>query len=78
MSTQPKALQLADMVERYNAGVHSQAIYEDYQQAAAELRRLHEVNADLLAAFQYAIKQVPELATVPGISDAIVKARGEQ
>ena len=42
---QPEALRLADMIERYNAGVHSQAIVEDYCKVASELRRLHtEVN----------------------------------
>jgi hypothetical protein len=35
-----KALELADMIERYNAGVMSQAICEDYAKAAAEMRRL--------------------------------------
>ena len=38
---QPEALRLADMIERYNSGVHSQAIVEDYCKASAELRRLH-------------------------------------
>jgi hypothetical protein len=38
--------------------------------------RLIAAAPDLLAALQYAIKQVPELATVPGISDAIAKATG--
>ena len=32
---------------------------------------------DLLEALQYAIKQVPEFATVPGIAAAIAKATGE-
>ena len=31
---------------------------------------------DLLEALQYAVKQVPELATVPGIAAAIAKAGG--
>jgi len=44
--------------------------------AADELRRLHESNRDLLEALQYAVKQVPELATVPGIAAAITKATG--
>lgn len=39
--TQPEALRLADALDRYNAGVCSQAIYEDYSKAAAELRRQH-------------------------------------
>jgi hypothetical protein len=32
---------------------------------------------DLLVALEYAIKQVPELGTVPGIAAAIAKATGE-
>jgi hypothetical protein len=46
--------------------------------ALAEIVKLRLEKADLLEALQYAIKQVPELATVPGISDAIIRARGEQ
>ena len=42
MNEQPEALRLASMIERYNAGVMSQAICEDYQKAAAELRRLYQ------------------------------------
>ena len=38
---QPEALRLADIVERLNVGVHSQAIAEEYSAAAKELRRLH-------------------------------------
>jgi hypothetical protein len=48
MNTQPEALRLADLVEQYNDGVHSQSILEDYSKAAAELRRLHEVNQMLV------------------------------
>ena len=39
--------------------------------------RLIAAAPDLLEALQYAIKQVPELATVPGISAAIAKATGD-
>jgi|LakMenE27Jul10ns_1017307.scaffolds.fasta_scaffold16339_1 Zn-dependent oligopeptidase len=46
--------------------------------ALAEIVKLRLEKADLLEALQYAIKQVPELATVPGISDAIIRARGEK
>jgi len=46
MNEQPEALRLADMIERYNAGVPSQAIVEDYSRAAAELRRLHAALAE--------------------------------
>ena len=44
---QPEALRLADIVERLNVGVHSQAIAEEYSAAARELRRLHAENQDL-------------------------------
>lgn len=37
----PEALRLAKMVKKYNAGVHSQAIVEDYAAAACELERQH-------------------------------------
>ena len=40
--------------------------------------RLIAAAPDLLEALQYAIKQVPELATVPGIAAAIAKATGGQ
>lgn len=40
-NTLPEALRLADLIDQYNTGVCSQAIYEDYARAAAELRRLH-------------------------------------
>lgn len=39
--------------------------------------RLITAAPDLLEALQYAIKQVPELATVPGIAAAIAKATGD-
>jgi len=38
---QSEALRLADIVERLNVGVHSQAIVEEYSTAARELRRQH-------------------------------------
>ena len=38
------------MIEHYNAGVGSQRIVEDYQQAAGELRRLYFENEKLRAA----------------------------
>jgi hypothetical protein len=45
MSTQPEALRLADALDAY----HKRS--ED-KEAAAELRRLHEVNAELLDALK--------------------------
>jgi len=43
MSTQPEALRLADALTKYLGG-------NTATQAAAELRRLHEVNGELLEA----------------------------
>lgn len=39
--------------------------------------RLIAASPNLLEALQYAIKQVPELANVPGIATAIAKVKGE-
>lgn len=47
--TKTNAQRLADAIERYNAGVMSQAIVEDYCNAASELRRLDAENAQLRA-----------------------------
>ena len=40
--------------------------------------RLIAAAPDLLEALQYAVEQVPELGSVPGISAAIARATGEQ
>lgn len=40
--------------------------------------RLIAAAPELLEALEYAISQVPELATVPGIAAAIAKATGER
>jgi hypothetical protein len=57
-------------------------IFQDgpYQTPTIKLEdaRLIAAAPDLLEALQYAIEQVPELATVPGISAAIAKATGEK
>jgi hypothetical protein len=60
MNTQPEALRLADLVEQYNDGVHSQSILEDYSKAATELRRLHEVKQMLVESLENAAYYVPE------------------
>ena len=44
VNKQTNALWLADQIERYNSGVHSQSIVEDYCESAAELRRLNNVD----------------------------------
>jgi hypothetical protein len=43
----PLALVLAEKIERANAGVYSQALYEEYTASARELRRLHFENEAL-------------------------------
>jgi hypothetical protein len=50
---------------------------EDY---SVVLNNAHLIAAapDMLEALEYAIAQVPELASVPGIEVAIRKARGEE
>ena len=50
MTTQPEALRLADCLETEKVG----AILGD--SAAAELRRLHEVNTELLSALKALVK----------------------
>ena len=52
--------------------------YDDQKEEAISNARLISAAPDLLEALQYAIKQVPELADVPGIAAAIAKATGEQ
>jgi hypothetical protein len=47
MSTQPEPLRLADAVEQGNYN------HEDVTKAAAELRRLHAVNEELLEALKF-------------------------
>ena len=48
----PLALVLAEKIERANAGVYSQALYEEYTASARELRRLHFENEALREALQ--------------------------
>ena len=60
MTTQPEALRLADQLDLYATGdTHQSAI----EQAAAELRRLHESNTDLLAAYQEALATLKLMAS---------------
>lgn len=47
-----------------------------WDEECAANARLIAAAPDLLEALQYAIEQVPELATVPGIASAIAKATG--
>jgi hypothetical protein len=78
---QPEALRLADLLD-YAVGIEGYVRDE----AATELRRLHEVNAELVEALQFAldvlaaqdeIDQVLGAAIVTAEA-AIAKATGEQ
>ena len=84
MTTQPNALKLADELDLYATG---DAHQRNIEQAAAELRRLHEVNQELLEALKDATEGL-EIASAGGGVDfyayaktsraAINKAEGEQ
>lgn len=76
MTTQPDALQLADWMEWNDASAEVQ------NQAAAELRRLHEVNQELLEAATKTVEENRHLAdgdncTLIHLVRAIAKATGE-
>lgn len=78
---QQNALMLADAIERYNAGVHSQVIVEGYSKAAAELRRLYEVNAELVEALSLILSTYNDggwpTAALIVAEAALAKATGE-
>lgn len=78
MTEQPEALHIADALEVdkwHISGVTAQA-------GADELRRLHEVNAELLAALELALPEI-DCSTYRGdrawdaVKAAIAKATGE-
>ena len=78
--TQPEALRLADALEKHLGG-------NTATQAAAELRRLHKVNKELLAALKDAAEVLEIASTGGGVDfyafaktarEAIDKAEGEQ
>jgi hypothetical protein len=56
MTTQPEALRLADALGKYRTPPEA-------AQAAAELRRLHEANQELLAALRVAALAIHEYRT---------------
>lgn len=72
MTKQPEALRLADILEKMPLGKCD-------EQAAAELRRLHEVNQELLEALEGAANYIDKLGGVSGqYRQLIAKATGEQ
>ena len=75
MSNKPEALRLAKHLERFRS-------FPDDQDAAAELRRLHEVNQELLEALTDCVEhmhwtQPQGEAAWKKAKAAIVKATGE-
>ena len=74
MSKQPEALELADLLNKKDFALH--------RQSANELRRLHEINAELVEALKE-IASWTERYTTPGqmvlmvARKAIAKATGE-
>jgi hypothetical protein len=72
MNQQPEALRLADFYG-------DMPTCEEDIKAAAELRRLHEVNAELVGALRVVIRGVPD--TWDGVKQAkavLAKAQGEK
>ena len=77
---QPEALRLADGLEQ---GFQTGSISAQLDQAAAELRRLHEVNAELLEALRMADAALAGAnmdmkAVEKKVKAALAKATGEQ
>lgn len=83
---QPEALRLADGLEQ---GFQTGSISAQLDQAAAELRRLHEVNAELLEALHFMLAYTADLNPMQGIAEydhpavnkvvaALYRALGEQ
>jgi hypothetical protein len=72
MNKQPEALRLADVLDHVELRPSD---YKDVDKAAAELRRLHALNGELLEALK-------DMGARYGLTDqaraAIAKAEGEQ
>lgn len=82
MSNQPKALQLADWVDRFYRNVNDP---EDFRwkhmvESATELRRLYALNHEMLEALQYLMVASGEQLTTAfeQAQEVITKATGEQ
>jgi mevalonate kinase len=73
MTTQPEALRLANILEKMPLG-------QCDEQAAAELRRLHEVNQELLEALKEIMswEENEQMTWAQKARAAIAKATGEQ
>lgn len=75
MSTQqPEALRLADALLMGNAMLPE----IDLPEAAAELRRLHALNAELLEALRVAEASVGDMGSLHIVQAALAKAEGRE
>lgn len=74
---QPEALRLANAVERLNAGVHSQAIVEEYSAAARELRRQHARIVELEKENSYLNDACAELEAQVAAAQQSAKGMGQ-
>lgn len=68
---QPEALRLADRLDLYATGDKHQ---KDIEQATAEMRRLHSVNADLLEALKHVRKDEWLMPRVTSETRRIIRA----
>jgi hypothetical protein len=70
MNTQPEALRLADRLHEYWDS------YDEEYQAASELRRLHEVNQELVEALERLVAYKNGVEDMFFAKAALAKARG--
>jgi len=77
MNTQPEALRLADDLDKYGLGVVA-------YRSAAELRRLHEVNQELVKALELLRKEAGDDGDLSSwfikevVDSVLAKARGTE
>lgn len=78
MSTQPDALRIADNLREFASEAHADYHVEVIHEAAVKLRRLHEVNQQLLDALKLALSIcVARGEPDAEITKAIIVAQGE-
>lgn len=76
MSNKPEALKLADVVDKFDVQSEHMPL-ELYSDISSELRRLHEVNQELLFSMQYILSKDHIGHIHDTARAAIAKATGE-
>lgn len=71
---QPYALRLAEMLE----ALGWRSVDGDLRRAAAELRRLHALNAELVEALRVAEASVGDMGSLHIVQAALAKAEGRE